>query len=296
MASDRNSQANRAIRLAWIREKELVEKGQGTRDWTIEQQKDILERGRAYDESGKTFEGHHMKNVKKYPDYQDDPENIQFLTRPEHYNAHNRHWKNNTNGFYDPIKNTTTDFGDSLIKKKEFDLSEPIILMNTTSEDVEKKETEINNSKKQESEIKNNKKQKTEKIVSEKSKRTTKKNKGSHNVVEKKGLKYYFGKAIDFYQNNKETINPIVKTVLREGVEVYLAYKAGKSTNHGDKKSTNKTNKKSLGLDEIVKSSLDVSKRNSPEEHIVPSHRQRYGKDKVWKEKKSYKRGGKKDD
>ena len=34
---------NKAIRLAWEREKELVSKGEGTRDWSQDQQKDILD-------------------------------------------------------------------------------------------------------------------------------------------------------------------------------------------------------------------------------------------------------------
>ena len=34
---------NKAIRLAWEREQGLVSEGKGTRDWTEEQQKDILD-------------------------------------------------------------------------------------------------------------------------------------------------------------------------------------------------------------------------------------------------------------
>lgn len=58
--SRRTSEANKAIAAAWANEKELVNQGQGTRDWSREQQQDILERGKAYDENGKAFEGHHI--------------------------------------------------------------------------------------------------------------------------------------------------------------------------------------------------------------------------------------------
>ena len=70
----RTAEASKAIRLAWQRELELVQEGKGTRDWTEAQQRDILnpELGKAYDEDGKAFEGHHMKSAEAYPEYQGD--------------------------------------------------------------------------------------------------------------------------------------------------------------------------------------------------------------------------------
>ena len=79
---------NKAVREACNKERELVQEGKGTREWTPEQQKDILEKGRAYDDNGKAFEGQHMKSAEKYPEYQGDSGNIQFLTRAEHLEAH----------------------------------------------------------------------------------------------------------------------------------------------------------------------------------------------------------------
>ena len=95
---------NKAIRLAWEREQELVSEGKGTRDWSQEQQKDILnpEKGKAYDENGRAFEGQHMKSAAEYPEYQGDPNNIQFLTREEHLEAHKGSWQNLTNWYYNP--------------------------------------------------------------------------------------------------------------------------------------------------------------------------------------------------
>ena len=148
--SARTAQASKAIRLACIQEQELVREGKGTRDWTPEQQQNILERGRAYDETGRAFEGHHMKSVSAYPEYQGDPNNIQFLSREEHIMAHLSDVHNPTNGYYDPTTGNTVDFGDnppipcSIIK-----LSNPITVnvekINTSNEDDKlNKDTSVN--------------------------------------------------------------------------------------------------------------------------------------------------------
>ena len=46
--SRRTSEASKAIRTAWLKEQELVSEGRGTRDWTAEQQEEILKLGKAY--------------------------------------------------------------------------------------------------------------------------------------------------------------------------------------------------------------------------------------------------------
>lgn len=131
--SKRTAVANKAIRLAWDKEHELVLKGQGTRDWTEAQQKDILdpEKGKAYDDYGRAFEGQHMKSVEKYPEYQGNPDNIQFLTKTEHLEAHKGNWKKPTNWYYNPI---TKDFHlfseEGLTPCTVINLSNPI--MNTS--------------------------------------------------------------------------------------------------------------------------------------------------------------------
>ena len=38
-----------------------------------------------------------MKSVEKYPEFQSDSKNIQFLTRKEHLEAHDGNWKKPTN-------------------------------------------------------------------------------------------------------------------------------------------------------------------------------------------------------
>lgn len=125
--SRRTAEANNAIRIAWQQEKERVLVGKGTRDWTPEQQKDIIEKGKAYDADGRAFEGQHMKSVETNPDYQGDPNNIQFLTREEHLAAHDGNWQNPTNWYYDPQTREKHDFGEGQYEPcKVINLSEPI--------------------------------------------------------------------------------------------------------------------------------------------------------------------------
>ncbi|MEE8837123.1 MAG: hypothetical protein SOH80_09180 [Eubacteriales bacterium] len=78
--SRRTSEAAKAVRLAWENEQKRVLEGKGTRDWTAQQQEDIINKGKAYDDDGKAFEGHHMKSAEKFPEYQGDADNIEFLT------------------------------------------------------------------------------------------------------------------------------------------------------------------------------------------------------------------------
>lgn len=108
--SNRTSVANKAIREAWRHEKALVQNGYGTRDWTPKQQVDILTKGKAYDVRGRAFEGHHMKSAEVHPESQGNSWNIQFLSRKEHFEAHNRNFKQSTDGVYDTISGKTRLF------------------------------------------------------------------------------------------------------------------------------------------------------------------------------------------
>ena len=124
--SNRTSLAQKAIRDAWKREQSLVQNGKGTRDWTAEQQKDIIDIGIAYDENGVAFQGQHMKSVEQYPEFQSDSNNIQFLTRDEHLEAHGGNWQNPTNGYYDYRTKKMIAFGDALPPCPIIKLSNPI--------------------------------------------------------------------------------------------------------------------------------------------------------------------------
>ena len=146
--SRRTAEASKAVALAWANEQQRVKEGKGTRDWTPDQQKDILERGKAYDENGRAFEGQHMKSVEKYPEYQGAPDNIQFLTKEEHLAAHQGNWQNPTNWYYNPVTKEYLDFGDgTYIPCTVIDLSEPIMIEPVPNQKSDNggNEPEINN-------------------------------------------------------------------------------------------------------------------------------------------------------
>lgn len=162
--SRRTSVASKAIREAWEKEQKLVLEGKGTRDWTPEQQQSIIEYGKAYDEDGKAFEGHHMKSAEAHPEFQGDADNIQFLTRAEHQDAHGGSFRNPTNGYYDFSTGVTKDFGDNIYSPCEIiELSNPVIHTERVPEcdEVEKadestKKEECGNDRIRDSEINDN--------------------------------------------------------------------------------------------------------------------------------------------
>ena len=118
-----NTDATRgmAVKKAWEKERERVLNGRGTRNWTVAQQAELIEYGCV---SG--FEGQHMKNVAKYPQYAGDPNNIQFLTYEEHYyGAHKGDWKNETSGRFNPATGEMIDAeGDALPELPEIELTD----------------------------------------------------------------------------------------------------------------------------------------------------------------------------
>lgn len=83
-----------AVDKAWKQEKELVEKtDKGTRNWNEKELEELKKTGRV---SG--YDGHHINNVHDHPEMAGDPNNIKFLTRDEHYDAHDGDWTNATKG------------------------------------------------------------------------------------------------------------------------------------------------------------------------------------------------------
>ncbi len=114
----------------WAREKTLVRMGMGTRDWTPEQQRELLEKG-----SISGIEGHHMLSAAAHPEHADNPDNIQPLTEKEHLDAHSGDYHNATNGRYDPETGTTKEFTDGKIEAPEvIMLSDPVMAKEDTSE------------------------------------------------------------------------------------------------------------------------------------------------------------------
>lgn len=94
-----NYRRSLGVSRAWERERELVRKGRGTRPWSLAEQKELLRTGRV-----KGYHGHHMKSVSRYPEYADQPKNIQFLdnrsNNNEHLKAHRGDFRNESNGRY----------------------------------------------------------------------------------------------------------------------------------------------------------------------------------------------------
>lgn len=119
-----NIERKKAVAKAWEKEKNLVLKGQGTRDWTQKQQLKLIETNKI---AG--YDGHHMKSVSNFPEYTGKTENIQFLTIKEHYKgAHQGNiLRNSTNGYYDPVTKKTEEFKqDELRPVESKKLSNPI--------------------------------------------------------------------------------------------------------------------------------------------------------------------------
>ena len=306
---------NKAIRLAWEREKELVSKGEGTRDWSQDQQKYILDpdKGKAYDENGRAFEGQHMKSAAEYPEYQGDPNNIQFLTREEHLEAHKGSWQNPTNWYYNPEKKEFIDFGENgPIPCKVITLSEPVvpsIIDIQENSDVlkEPSKTEDSSSKQTQSLRKEDALRHSESISQ---KETT--------VVPPKAHKSFGDKILHIVDAAKKfgDKHPVIAGVLKAVGVAAVTVGAGAIANSikesGGRSSLSSSNdyynNSSDGDNSDYLNSNDYDdsssgrdypdERSSPEEHTVPAHGQHYHtKDGViWKEKEPYQRGGRHDD
>lgn len=98
-----------AVRNAWKEEQARVENGQGTRNWSPVEQKELLETGHVT-----RYEGHHMKSVSLSPEQAGNPDNIQFLSESEHLDgAHRGSYHNTTNGYYDPQTGIMHEFSET---------------------------------------------------------------------------------------------------------------------------------------------------------------------------------------
>lgn len=303
--SRRTAESNKAILAAWNKEQELVQKGKGTREWTLEQQQDILEKGKAYDEDGVAFQGQHMKSAEMYPEYQGDPRNIQFLTRAEHLEAHDGNWRNPTNWYFNPVTKEKFDFGDGpFIPCEIIQLPEPIMkpsvivetkeeILTEPIEKVEAKETPKIKSK--------------EETINAKPinipKPDIKQAGGFENTV-KQALK-----AVLDFSNRHPVLTGIVKVVSAVGLAAAVdAVANGGQSNSGNGSSDDyrytpsRNGSGSFNDDEVqvdIADTYSSVERSSPEEHMVKEHGQHYHyKDGSvrWREKDPYTRGHNKDD
>ena len=95
---DAKSDRAKAVDLAWKNEQDRVRHGEGTRDWSVAQQAEMLEYGKV---TG--FEGSHMMNVHDYPEYEGNPDNIQLIPSVAHFEGVHEHNPRgvNPNGRFD---------------------------------------------------------------------------------------------------------------------------------------------------------------------------------------------------
>lgn len=292
--SNRTIESYKAISQAWEKEQSLVREGKCTRDWTPDQQKDILEKGKAYDNDGIAFQGQHMKSAEKYPEYQGNPDNIQFLTRAEHLAAHNGDWRNPTNWYFDPVTKIKTDFGDGpFIPCKVINLSEPVVIIDSS------KACDVH-------EAKNSDITSRSKGIRENSTKSNNQNAYSDNPgVNGKSKIGIFDKVVGYvdavrkFSNRHPVLTAVVKYAATTAVAIATEQAVTKhhtsSSNYSDRDESNSISQilgdsDSFDEDEIMG---EIVERTSPSKHIVRGHGQHYHTKEgiIWREKDSYPRG-----
>ena len=289
--SRRTAESNKAILAAWNKEQELVQEGKGTREWTPQQQQDILKKGKAYDDNGKAFEGQHMKSAEMYPEYQGEPGNIQFLTRAEHLEAHDGNWQNPTNWYFNPVTKEKFDFGDGpFIVCEIIQLPEPIFSLTDDSTIQEIVIEEKENFSKAEDALKQSvetsrktyskpEPPKTHKVQIETPKKA--------NKAFVKGLKSVGRFIVEHPVESLEIAGLAIGGVAK-------AVSSIKGRGSGSTHSTPSTSANS-SVAEKVADIVEKASRSLPSENDVTGHKQRYHTKNgvVWKDKAPYHRGGK---
>ncbi len=297
---------NKAIRQAWEKEQQLVREGKGTRDWTKEQQQDILDpdKGKAYDDQGRAFEGQHMKSAAKYPEYQGDPNNIQFLTKEEHLEAHKGSWQNPTNWYYYPITKEFHDFGDGeIVPCKIIDLSDPVVTIEPLRQNdktaVDEKASKRIGEEQAVSSAEN------EHVAHSRKATADSTNTESTASTKFSGFEKAFKSENGFIKRLKGVgrfiINHPVESLEIAGSVIAIGYETVTAFS-GNRNKNNRTSTPNTG-DRIIDSSkkdiatkvADIVEKATRAENDVSGHKQRYHtKDGVvWKDKAPYHRGGK---
>lgn len=276
--SRRTAESSRAILAAWNKEQELVQEGKGTREWTPQQQQVILEKGKAYDDNGKAFEGQHMMSAEKYPKYQGEPGNIQFLTRAEHLEAHDGSWQNPTNWYYNPVTKEKFDFGGGpFIPCEITQLPEPIISLTEDSSKVEDAlKQSIEPSRKMYSKPEP---PKTHKVQIEVPKK-------ARNALVK-GLK-----SVGRFIVEHPTESLKIAGLAIGGVATAVSSIKGRSSGSTHRPTSNSANS---SVAEKIADIVEKASRSLPSENDVTGHKQRYHTKSgvIWKDKAPYHRGGK---
>lgn len=295
MSKTSMKERNKAVRKAWEREQQLVQEGRGTRDWTEEQQKDILdpEKGKAYDDQGRAYEGQHMKSAAEYPEHQANPDNIQFLTKDEHLEAHKGSWQNPTNWYYNPMTKEFVDFGDGdIIPCKVIKLSNPVVVI-SSSEPVEVvNETKTDNTHGPE---KNKGQPTSNKTASVKERKAVpratvvpKATKSDGKFV--KGLKAVGKFIVDHPAESLEIAGTVAVGTLK-----IISSIVERRNNSGTHRTSHSSSSGKTDMVSKVADIVEKANRAMPGENDVSGHKQRYHTKNgiVWKDKAPYHRGGK---
>ena len=302
--SRRTSEASKAVREAWQKEQKLVSDGKGTRDWTAEQQQDIIEKGKAYDDDGRAFEGHHMMSAEEHPEFQGDSGNIQFLTRTEHLSAHGGSFQNPTNGFYNPLTGETKNFVSGKYSPCEvIQLSKPVYVVNADSN-----AEDMSSNSKTEKNIPNEEKQFPAREISKSDNLKVPKPKVTNKTI--KAFPVKIGKIANKIKSFVITYRFEI-TAVAAATAATIASKAVSGhkehsnyySESSDRDDTDTSSNENVSYDNQIEkepydaeNNDDVTKRASPCEHVVPKHSQSYHTNNgiVIKEKEPYTRGGKK--
>lgn len=309
--SRRTADASKAIRLAWEKEQQRVLEGEGIRDWTEKQQQDIIDRGKAYDDDGKAFEGQHMKSAAEYPEFQGEPENIQFLTHQEHFEAHRGNWQNPTNWYYDPVNKQFLDFGEGkYIPCEVIKLSTPICTQN--SEVLNK-----NNSTQEKNAVEDEPgfadEIKAETVSTEKKVVVAKRDslRGASVSITKQSESFIvrgFHKVTDGWRNFSSS-HPILSSIIVEGTKIaagaalsYGASKVAGGSHNGSHNTSSSiqrpsvnssgTSKAAETLASAISDSLEHGTHASPIEHTVSGYTRHWNGKEI--HVAPYMRGGKK--
>lgn len=285
--SRRTAESSKAILAAWNKEQELVQEGKGTREWTPQQQQDIFEKGKAYDDNGKAFEGQHMKSAEMYPEYQGEPGNIQFLTRAEHLEAHDGSWQNPTNWYFNPVTKEKFDFGDGpFIPCEIIQLPEPIISLtdDTTIQEIAIEEKEDFS---QAEDILEQSTEPSRKTYSKPEPPKT--HKAQIEASKKVNNAFVKGiKSVGIF-----IVEHPVESLEIAGLAIGGVAKAVSSIKGRGSGSTRST--ASASTNSSVADIVEKASRSLPSENDVTGHKQRYHTKSgiVWKDKAPYHRGGK---
>lgn len=242
-----------------------------------------------------------MKSVEKYPEYQGDPGNIQFLTRAEHLEAHDGDWRNPTNWHFNPVTKEKTDFGDGeFIQCEIIQLADPVNKTQIKPE-IEK---EVNvESVSSVSEV-------------QKKAESNKKYESLHETVPPNNIEDITKQG--FVPKLKSGLKTISKTIIEfpdkhpnamkaiKGVGLFVATVAVAAVKESSRSGSSNSEYGWSDDDRVEyensyedypadQDTSESSERSSPDEHIVRGHGQRYhykdGSVK-WKDKDPYPRGG----